>query len=606
VRKWIAGFLFLSNVLPVLARPDVIEKYIRIDQFGYRPQDPKFAVLADPQIGFNADDAYHPGTVFQVRRWDDGAVVFEGAPEIWNHGAVDHTSGDRGWWFDFTQVRDIGEYYIWDVRNRRGSYRFRIDPDVYREILRQAMRTFYYQRLNAPKIEPYAETPWIDEAAFIGPGQDREARCLYARDDPATARDLSGGWMDAGDYNKYVTFAESAVHMLLSAYEITPDAFTDDCGIPESGNGIPDILDEIRYEIDWLKRMQDADGGLFIKMGNIDYNSGHPPSSDRRPRYYGPKCSSSAIAGAGMFAHAALVFRRIPGWAEYAAGLLERALSAWNWYRNNARSEHCDDGQIKAGNADRSFRMQDESEVVAAVYLLALTGDEAFHAVIREKLHHVSAFYEFDLSLYFYFSMDALLTYTTLDNAESDLTARILGRMEMQTGYAPFREDDRLDLYRAYVPFTLYTWGHLNPRASLGCANDDYIRMGIDAANHVHYRTRALDILHYFHGVNPLGVVYLTNMGAFGAGHSITRIWHDWFFKGTEWEANPPPGYVPGGPNYWYDGSLETIRRQPPQKCYLDWNQGPPENSWEITENAIYYQASYVKLLSRFAGISKK
>jgi hypothetical protein len=95
-------------------------------------------------------------------------------------------------------------------------------------------------------------------------------------------------------------------------------------------------------------------------------------------------------------------------------------------------------------------------------------------------------------------------------------------------------------------------------------------------------------------------MVYLTNMAAYGAENSATQIWHDWFQYNTPWDKNPAPGYVPGGPNKDYAGPDAFIKRQPPQKAYKDFNDPWPVNSWEITEPAIYYQASYVKLVSKF------
>ena len=119
-------FILLLMAANLFAKPSTIEKYIMIDQFGYRPQDPKWAVLADPQMGFNAEDSYQPGEVFQIRKWDDDAVVYEGKPQVWNSGAVDFTSGDRGWWFDFSSVKDEGVYYILDIDSNLCSYEFEI------------------------------------------------------------------------------------------------------------------------------------------------------------------------------------------------------------------------------------------------------------------------------------------------------------------------------------------------------------------------------------------------------------------------------------------------------------------------------------------------
>jgi endoglucanase len=88
---------------------------------------------------------------------------------------------------------------------------------------------------------------WADETAcHAGANQDKQCR-LYGSSTPATERDLSGGWHDAGDYNKYVNFALNPVLDLARCYLEQPDVFGDDAGIPESGNGIPDLLDELKW-----------------------------------------------------------------------------------------------------------------------------------------------------------------------------------------------------------------------------------------------------------------------------------------------------------------------------------------------------------------------
>ena len=121
------------------------------------------------------------------------------------------------------------------------------------------------------------------------------------------------------------------------------------------------------------------------------------------------------------------------------------------------------------------------------------------------------------------------------------------------------------------------------------------------------YREKALSVVHYLHGVNPLNMVYLTNMYEYGAEYSANEIWHDWFHDGSVWddaltsERGPAPGYVPGGPNAAYSGQAAPPVGEPAQKAYRDWNTGSGL-PWEITEPAIYYQAAYVKLLSNFVA----
>jgi hypothetical protein len=88
----------------LFAKPDSIQKYIMVDQFGYRTDDKKVAVIVNPQIGFNANDEFIPGTVYEVRKWNNDEVIYSGSLTEWNRGAVDFTAGDKGWWFDFSAL----------------------------------------------------------------------------------------------------------------------------------------------------------------------------------------------------------------------------------------------------------------------------------------------------------------------------------------------------------------------------------------------------------------------------------------------------------------------------------------------------------------------
>lgn len=328
------GLLLLLGAGAAPAVPSATVPWIKVDQFGYQPAMQKVAVVVDPQAGFNAAEAFAPGTgsgQYQIRRWADDVVVHTGTLQPWKSGATHAQSGDRGWHYDFSALTAAGAYYIWDSARQVGSGRFEIGSAVYAPVLRHAVRMFYHQRLNHAKVAPYVDARWADAAAYERPGQDRSATSRWAKGQAATARDLSGGWMDAGDTNKYVTFAQSAVLQLLDAYRMSPAVFRDDFGIPESGNGLPDLLDELKWELDFLRRMQDASGthGLFLKVGVDNYTDISPPSADARPRYYLPECTSATLAGAAMFGAAHVVYRGFASQAAGAADLLARAEAAW-------------------------------------------------------------------------------------------------------------------------------------------------------------------------------------------------------------------------------------------------------------------------------------
>jgi len=602
-------------------------RYIVVDQFGYRPGMEKVAVLVDPEAGWNAADAYKPGPELEVRKWSDGSVVLKGPSVVWNGGIVDDTAGDRGSWFDFSALRDAGLYYVFDPKNALRSHPFEIGEGVYKKVLVTAFKAFYFNRANFEKKPPYScvgKRCWSLGADYLGPGQDKEARNVKDRENPKTARDLSGGWWDAGDVNKYVTFSNEPFHQLLTAYEEGPATFTDDFGIPESKNGLPDLIDEILIELEWLKKMQPADlgGGALLKMGNVEY--GDPvPDQSRFPRFYYPPCSSATIVIAGQFAHAALVLKRFPRFKAEIPKLTERAKSAWKHYHANPKSDACDDGTIKSGDADRSLKEQEQTAVASAVYLYALTGDAVYGDHVKQHYGVTRPFQDDRWSVYDQSQGDALLDYTNLPNADPATKAAILERKKSQGASVEiYRFRPELDLYRAYLRKDSYHWGSNNARASFGNTNWDLIDHAlVSAEERRSVEVRAAGILHSFHGVNPMQLVYLTNMYADGGDACADEAYHTWFRdKDPKWdnartsELGPAPGYVTGGPNKRFcEGqnpkehacAKSPVRDQPPEKAYLDVNTSyePPnqyDKSWELTEPAIYYQASYLRLLSRF------
>ncbi len=596
-----AGIPFVANIL--------------VDQFGYRPNDPKVAVIRNPQTGYDSAQKFAPGSQYQVRRASDGTVVLSGALTPWNQGAVEASSGDNGWWFDFSSVVTPGAYFVYDKANNSRSAVFQIDQEVYKKILKAAMRMYFYQRSGFAKQRPYADTCWVDDPAYIGPNQDGQAHDVTDRDNTGKIRNLAGGWFDAGDTNKYVTFAVTPVHQLLTAYQATPRVFTDDFNIPESGNGIPDLIDEVKWETDWLKRMQYRDGSAALKVGEIVDALADPPSSDKNPRFYVPSCSSATIAVAGMFAHASFVFGSFPALSGEAADLRARASAAWKNYQSiDSKQTQCDTGAVRAGRADWNEQDQNAEAVVAAIYLFAITDNPEYADFVSAHHKELQPYRDVGWSRYKVEQGEALLFYAGLPHVDPKLRTSILADKlaDVRAGnhVYGFVPDD--DLYRAYIHDAQYHWGSNNPRANYGNSNLDVLALKLDPADSKRYETRALELLHYFHGVNPLGMVYLSNMYPYGASRSANEIYHTWFSHGTRWSdarssaCGPAPGYVPAGPNVFAvrDGvpsSLSPPAGQPAQKSYLDWNTGWPQSSWAITEPGIYYQSSYVELLSKFA-----
>ncbi len=615
------AFYLASSPLTFTANV-TFEPNIRIDQFGYLPDAPKVAVISEPVVGFNAPSEYSAAETYQVREWFSEAVVFTGSAIPWKNGALHEQSGDRGAWFDFSEHSETGTFYIYDPENDVASYPFEIRSDVYNDVLKMAFRTFFIQRLDFDRLPPYIEEKWSDTAAFAGPEQDYEARSRWAKDDPATAKDLRGGWMDAGDTNKYTTFAENVVIELLDAHELNPAVFTDLNGIPESGNGIPDILDEVIYELEFLKRMQDATGtgGFILKIGVDNHDAVQPLSADTRPRYYVPECTSATLAGANMFARAALLLKEVAGLEAYGAELEIRAIEAWE--RATVTTQNftvfeldCDDQDVTSGDADRNEEGQMRSAVVSASYLHRLTGDEKYSQFFEENHTRIQPISNFYWGPYTPTVGRALLAYakfreTSAIEAEEpvpEFATKILEQKASMTHFNSIEDREAgLDLYRAHLIDNHHTWGSNRTRSNAGNLNLNYNIFGLNPESAQDFHDTALEYLNWLHGVNALGKVQLSNMADYGAENSVSEFYHTWFTDGSDWDNvhsskyGPPPGYLVGGPNRFYTGTkYSPPANQPPQKSYLDFNTGWPENSWEITENAIYYQSAYILLLSQ-------
>jgi hypothetical protein len=604
---------------PALHAAPPADFHFKVDQFGYPEAAVKVAVIANPIAGFDAPDPYLPPAALEVRRFGDDSLAFSGAVTSWRGGMTHAQSGDQVWWFDFSALQAPGSYYVFDPASGRGSARFDIGDAVYDGVLRQAMRSFYYQRCGSARDAVHAGASWADAACHTGPAQDRDCRAVL---DPtaASARDLSGGWHDAGDYNKYVNFADAPVHDLLLAFEEHPAVWGDDTGIPESGNCVPDLLDELRWELDWFLRMQEPDGSVLHKVSVIDFSGASPPSADAGPRRWAEATASATISAAGACAHAAIVYRQQadPALQAYATALETAALAAWDWLAANPGripSSYDNQGFVNSSAEDDAYQ-QATNRVCAASYLFALTSDPRFRSHVDlnyDAVHLLQWGYAYPFEMEY---QDCLLYYTQTAGATAavaaDITAAYRDSMRADS-LAPHRAGD--DAYRAWLGDTDYTWGSSRTKSALGSMFLDVVRHGLDPGAEAEYTAAAATYLHYMHGVNPLATVYLSNMNASGAERSVDEFYHSWFADGSDWDNavtsrfGPAPGFVPGGanpsfrPDPAYGGPpIAPPENQPIQKSYASWNTSWPENSWEVTENAIGYQGAYVRLLAAFAA----
>lgn len=598
---------------------------IVVDQFGYLPAYEKVAVVRDPQTGYDAADSFAPGTVYEVVNASTNVVVHSGSLTAWKDGATDTASGDKAWHFDFSAVTAAGDYFIRDVQRDAKSATFKIGADVYVPVLRAAVRTFFYQRAGHAKLAQFAGAAWADGASHIGPGQDKNARLFSAPNDATKERDLSGGWYDAGDFNKYTSWTASYIIDLLHAYLENPGLWTDDYNIPESGNGVADLLDEVKWGLDFLCRMQEANGSVLSIVG-VAHAS--PPSAASGASLYGPASTNATSASAAAYALGAKVFGTLPAFASYAADLRSRAERAWTWaganpnvqFRNNDAGSNSQG--LGAGQQETDDYGRFSSRMASAVYLFALTGNAVYGSYVEVNYTNTHLLQWGWISPYEPGLNQALMYYASLPGANG-ATASAL-RTTFSNGLSANHlwgaVNDKTDPYKAFIPD--YVWGSNAIKSHVGNVFAHAALYGIGSHTAAQSMGAASHYIHYLHGVNPLGKVYLSNMGSLGAENSVDQFYHTWFAHGSaRWDSvktsthGPAPGFLVGGPNpsYNWENGCPGLHPgcgsqvpsppfgQPAQKSYKDFNDSWPLNSWSVTENSNGYQTAYIRLLARFA-----
>lgn len=613
------------------------EKFILVNQFGYLPDAQKLAIIRSPRVGPDAASSaiYRvPGNEIEVIDAQTNEVVYKAAPVLVNgrnnqgfyQNQIDPTSGDRVWHFDFSSLTTPGTYFLKDKGQQQESFSFKIAADVYEDLLNIAFRNFYFQRFNTAKEMPYCIDPvWSDAICY---SQETQTLSYMDKTNKNLVRDLSGGWFDAGDLNKYVNFLDMVFRNLLLAYVENPLAWDDDMGIPESGNGIPDILDEIKWGLDWLLKMQNEDGSVLSLVGGSEGTS--PPSADKAQRYYGLENTSSTLTFSLICAYAAQIFEKEPQQTlkNYAVLLKTKAEKAWAWaeanpnvkFYNNDEARQPGSGGLCAGQAE----VDDVKPIKlrAAVYLFGLTRDDKYGHYIRDHYTEfpmvgwwgtLSEYFTSDHEACFYLnSLPDLPTY--LVSPVNTLRERMESRLADNTFEYSLTHlvDYKTDAYMSFIDD--YNWGSNAYKSAIGNCFRQIASSGwVSKTDGRTYEDLSTNYIHYICGVNPMQLVYMTSMEDWGAKKGITQFYHTWFGDNTAWDYNPAPGYIPGGPNYYStnaDGSSHFSSDTPHSKCYIDFNTSwsntiKPNSSWSLTENSLGYQAPFIRLLANFVPPQK-
>ena len=225
----------------------------------------------------------------------------------------------------FTDLKEAGKYYVSaDIIGE--SYSFAISEDAHADVFNEACKKYYINRCGTSLSEDYA-------------GENAHSAChttpAHLQDHPETEIDVTGGWHMDEQADRDTTVGCKVAENLLLAFEMNEAAFTDEAGIPESGNEIPDILDEVRYEVEWLLKMQDAKTGGEYGAALTDSSGGGDVMT--YPVIVTPVSMDATINFASVLAKFSYIYQKYDG--EFATTCLKAADRAWSCYFNNQKAQ---------------------------------------------------------------------------------------------------------------------------------------------------------------------------------------------------------------------------------------------------------------------------
>lgn len=325
-----------------------VSSSIKINQIGWLPEATKTAYVGN-YLGDLGAMPVTPQTV-SVRRVSDGMAVYTASmvkamESDWlNKGSEENPfllpfSGEDVYRVDFTALQTPGSYYL-DIPGIGRSYEFEIGSNIYADAYYHCMRSLWYQRSGISMTNPAVSGIWTREGdlqqntntAFYHNSVYDKSPDLYAGEEIGGYVDFTGGWYDAADYNKYTKSAADAVNILLTMFEIKPERFPDSqLNLPESGNGIPDVLDEAKWELDWIAKMVSANGAAFNKCTYETWPSGMPSAQDRK-LWVTLKTTRDTAAACAILAKAARIYA--PYDPSAAALYSNKATLAWQCLTN--------------------------------------------------------------------------------------------------------------------------------------------------------------------------------------------------------------------------------------------------------------------------------
>jgi endoglucanase len=562
---------------------------VRVNQLGYLPGFAKIATVATGETGPQAWELIDPA----------GKVHATGKTRPFGD---DRSSGDQVQQIDFSSVTTPGKG--WKLRvGKAESFPFAIGDDVYHRLKYDALSFFYLQRSGMEIKMPYAGTPAYERpAGHLG---DRSvpcappAKCTYSLD-------VSGGWYDAGDHGKYVVSSAISVWTLQNQYEAlarfgaTSGDFDDGkMNLPEAGNGRPDLLDEARYNLEFMLKMQVPEGQPHAGMAHQRIHgekwSDLPtmPDKDTIRRFLRPVSTGATYDLAATAAQGARVWRKLD--PAFSARCLKAAETAFAAAKKSPTiyAEPMTVGGGAYGDGDLSDELY-----WAATELFITTGSGTYKDEMTRSRFHASKAPEATGGTLGWDHVAALAKISLVENPNT-LGEGAIGEQRQALIAAADRLLGFIEKRGYRVPASsdsAYNWGSNN-----GVMNGALVLGTAYFLTHDRkYANGVIDCMDYLLGRNPLAKSYVAGYGSNPLRNPHHRVWaHQKDARLPE----APRGAVSGGPNSMLqDPYIRKLGMSgcPPQTCYVDHIESYSTNEVAINWNApLAWDAAFLDDLAR-------
>lgn len=530
-------------------------KRIFINQCGYLPDMEKLVtfncVCEDKPVSFNVLKS-------------DGSFVYAGTAAK----RVDNPSaGEINYIGDFSEVTEPGRYYV-TADGYGESDTFAVGADIYNGVFQKAYAFYYLQRCGCD-IPKRAGGIYAHGACHTSPA------LVYGSN---RRKEVSGGWHDAGDYGRYIAPAAMAVAQLLYAYEENPGLASLYLSPDSEINATKPspFLDEIKYELDWMLKMQDDDGKLFHKVTCRSFCGFIMPDMEKDELVLSPVSVTATADFAAAAALASRLYREID--SEYADTLADAAKRAYDaMYGMVLEGGFKNPPEISTG--EYGDACDADERYWAAAELYKTFGDEKyrkdFERLAAERIYHGYGWE--DMGSY---GNRAYIT------AGHPVDAELVGRIKssMLELADKLLANTLADGYGTSLTSKEYIWGSNLYAANNGIHLYDAYKLTGDAK----YLNAAAQQLHYLLGRNCVGLCYLTGCGTDAIKHPHHRPSG---FNGRAME-----GMLSGGP---CSARLDEVARQvltentPPAKAIVDMT-----GSYSTNEVTVYWNSAFVQLLA--------